>query len=129
MTRTALTEAMSTVPNMHGESKILDKLSFFFYLPQFDSVGNTGGCQASYTVIPSLSTPNCSNVTFPPLLDVLATTDHGRMSQFDWIDQVRSEPLFGSFNNVFASALTFRFYQKMERHHTRSLQVTPHIAC
>jgi len=53
----------------------------------FDSLGNTGGCQASYTVIPPLSTPNCSNVTFPPVLDVRATVDNGQMSQFGWIDQ------------------------------------------
>jgi hypothetical protein len=53
----------------------------------FDSLGNTGGCQASYTVIPPLSTPNCSNITFPPVLDVQATVDNGQMSQFGWIDQ------------------------------------------
>jgi len=53
----------------------------------FDSLGNTGGCQAPYTVIPPLSTPNCSNVTFPPLLDVQATDENGPLSQFGWIDQ------------------------------------------
>jgi hypothetical protein len=94
---------------------------FFFYLSQFDSLGNTGGCQASYTVIPPLSTPNCSNVTFPPLLGVQATVDNGPMSQFGWIDQVSDRNyFFGSFINVLASALTFLFCRKMERHRTRS---------
>lgn len=63
-------------------------MSFFFCWPQFDKFGNTGGCQATYTMIPPLSIPNCSNVTFPPLLDVQATVDNGPMSQFGWVDQV-----------------------------------------
>jgi len=58
-----------------------------YQICMFDRFGNTGGCQASYTVIPPLSTPNCSNVTFPPSLDVQATVGDGQMSQFGWIDQ------------------------------------------
>ena len=74
---------------MYGELKIFDELCFFFFCwPQFDSVGNTGGCQASYTVIDPLSTPNCSNITFPPLLNVVAAVDNGPLSQFGWVDQV-----------------------------------------
>lgn len=79
---------------MHGELKKIYRLSFFFYLLQFDSLGNTGGCQASYTVIPPLSTPNCSNVTFPPVLGVQATVDSGQLSQFGWIDQVSDTTLW-----------------------------------
>jgi hypothetical protein len=71
--------------------KFLIDYIFYFYLRQFDSLGNTGGCQASYTVIPPLSTPNCSNVTFPPVLDVQAKVDNGQMSQFGWIDQVSDQ--------------------------------------
>ncbi|KAF8807676.1 hypothetical protein BYT27DRAFT_7189763 [Phlegmacium glaucopus] len=58
-----------------------------YQICMFDSFGNTGGCQATYTMIPPLSTPNCTNVTFPPLLDVRATVDNGPMSQFGWVDQ------------------------------------------
>ena len=61
---------------------------FFFCWLQFDSNGNTGGCQATYTMIPPLSTPNCSNVTYPTPLGVQATVDNGPMSQFGWVDQV-----------------------------------------
>jgi hypothetical protein len=38
-------------------------------------------------VIPPLSTPNCTNVTFPPNLQVDATVDNGALSQTGWIDQ------------------------------------------
>lgn len=81
-----------SVPNMHGKLKMFDGLCLISSSAgQFDSVGNTGGCQATYTVIPSLSTPNCSNITFPPLLDVQATVDTGLMSQFGWVDQVSDQ--------------------------------------
>jgi len=58
-----------------------------YQICMFDSQGNTGGCQASYTVIPPLSTPNCTNVTSPPPLGVEGTVDNGLLSQFGWIDQ------------------------------------------
>ena len=84
---------LSSVPNMHGELEIFEgPCLFFFCLSQFDSMGNTGGCQATYTVIPPLSTPaNCSNVTFPGVLDVEATHDNGPLSQYGWIDQVSDQ--------------------------------------
>lgn len=58
---------------------------------QFDKNGNTGGCQATYTVIPSatIDSTSCTNVTFPTgPLDVEAAVANGPMSQFGWIDQV-----------------------------------------
>jgi len=60
-----------------------------YQICMFDIMGNTGGCQASYTVIPSLSTskPNCTNVTYPGFLDVVGTVDTGPLSQYGWIDQ------------------------------------------
>jgi len=58
-----------------------------YQICMFDGMGNTGGCQATYTVTPPLSTPNCTNVTFPPLLDVVGTVDTGPLSQYGWIDQ------------------------------------------
>ncbi|KAH9486691.1 hypothetical protein JR316_0000756 [Psilocybe cubensis] len=54
----------------------------------FDKFGNTGGCQATYTVIPSSSTPNCANITFASSLGVEAVVENGPMSQFGWVDQV-----------------------------------------
>ena len=69
-------------------SLIFDRLCFLLLAAQFDALGNTGGCQATYTVILPLSTPNCTNVTYPPLLGVEATVDNGPMSQFGWVDQV-----------------------------------------
>ena len=92
----ALTDPLlSSVPNMYGELDIFLEepyLFFFFCLSQFDSMGNTGGCQATYTVIPPLSTPaNCSNVTFPGVLDVAPTDDNGPLSQYGWIDQVSDQ--------------------------------------
>jgi len=64
----------------------------------FDVNGNTGGCQAIYTVIPSSSgTPSCPNVTIPTVLDVNATvqstSSNGSVesgqpwSDYGWIDQ------------------------------------------
>ena len=89
--RTALADWCQQYQICMVSLKYLIDFIFFFYLPQFDSLGNTGGCQASYTVIPPLSTPNCSNITFPPVLDVQATVDNGPMSQFGWIDQVSDQ--------------------------------------
>lgn len=57
---------------------------------QFDTNGNTGGCQATYTVIPNttVTTPTCANVTLPNLLSIDAQVDNGPMSQVGWINQV-----------------------------------------
>ncbi|KAF8995772.1 hypothetical protein BDQ17DRAFT_1412071 [Cyathus striatus] len=74
-----------------------DGLSFDWQVPfapdtlyqicMFDKNGNTGGCQATYAMIPADSTPNCANITFNPILDVDAEVDNGPMSQYGWIDQ------------------------------------------
>ncbi|KDR85291.1 hypothetical protein GALMADRAFT_234070 [Galerina marginata CBS 339.88] len=58
-----------------------------YQICMFDKFGNTGGCQATYTVIPPSSMPTCSNVTFAPQLGVSALVDNGPMSQFGWVDQ------------------------------------------
>ncbi|KAF8912950.1 hypothetical protein CPB84DRAFT_1957354 [Gymnopilus junonius] len=58
-----------------------------YQICMFDRFGNTGGCQATYTVIPASSTPNCANVTFVPQLAVSAIVDNGPMSQYGWVDQ------------------------------------------
>lgn len=58
-----------------------------YQICMFDAFGNTGGCQATYTVIPPSSTPTCSNVTLPSLLGVNATVDNGPSSQYGWVDQ------------------------------------------
>lgn len=58
-----------------------------YQICMFDKNGNTGGCQATYSVIPATITPTCANVTFPPLLSVNAQVDNGPMSQYGWIDQ------------------------------------------
>ncbi|KAG5646039.1 hypothetical protein DXG03_004462 [Asterophora parasitica] len=58
---------------------------------QFDKNGNTGGCQATYTVISSSDAepPTCQNVTFPlGTLDVDAAVANGPLSQYGWVDQV-----------------------------------------
>ncbi|KAF8078241.1 hypothetical protein FPV67DRAFT_1557604 [Lyophyllum atratum] len=56
----------------------------------FDKNGNTGGCQAIYTVIPSTieEPPTCQNVTFPlGSLDIEAVVANGPLSQFGWVEQ------------------------------------------
>jgi len=55
---------------------------------QFDTFGNTGGCQAIYSVIPPLTTPSCANVTFPTALGVSAEATDGPLSEFGWPSQV-----------------------------------------
>ena len=50
-------------------------------------MGNTGGCQATYTVIPARTSVNCSNVTHPPALDVSPEVHNGLMSQYEWVDK------------------------------------------
>ncbi|KIM47926.1 hypothetical protein M413DRAFT_22504 [Hebeloma cylindrosporum] len=61
-----------------------------YQICMFDKFGNTGGCQATYTVIPPSSLPTCANVTFPPQLGVQAQVENGPMSQFGWVDQCTS---------------------------------------
>ncbi|KAF8221766.1 hypothetical protein L208DRAFT_1326161 [Tricholoma matsutake] len=61
-----------------------------YQICMFDKNGNSGGCQASYTVIPASSPnqPSCSNVTFPlGPLDVSAVVDNGPLSQYGWVNQ------------------------------------------
>jgi len=62
-----------------------------YQICMFDTNGNTGGCQAVYTVIPPLNTtaaPSCTNVTFPTgPLNVNGVVDNGPLSQFGWVDQ------------------------------------------
>lgn len=65
-----------------------------YQICMFDKFGNTGGCQATYTVIPPTSTPTCGNVTFPPQLGVAAVVDNGPMSQYGWVDQVSARSFF-----------------------------------
>lgn len=50
-------------------------------------MGNTGGCQAVYTVIPPTSNPTCNNVTYPETLSVSATENLGPLSQYGWPEQ------------------------------------------
>ncbi|EDR07351.1 uncharacterized protein LACBIDRAFT_298423 [Laccaria bicolor S238N-H82] len=60
-----------------------------YQICMFDTNGNTGGCQATYTVIANttVTTPTCANVTFPPLLSIDAQVNNGPLSQVGWIDQ------------------------------------------
>jgi len=59
-----------------------------YQICMFDKFGATGGCQASYTVIPSNNTASCKNVTFPTgPLGVEAVVHDGPMSQYGWVDQ------------------------------------------
>ena len=62
--------------------------------PQFDKNGNTGGCQATYTVIANTTgTPSCGNVTFPHTLSIDAQVNNGPISQYGWVNQVSSHSL------------------------------------
>lgn len=59
---------------------------------QYDMLGTTGGCQATYTVIPPsdpILPSNCTNVTLVPQLDVDARDHTGPLSRFGFTDQVR----------------------------------------
>ncbi|KAJ6575520.1 hypothetical protein B0H10DRAFT_2104051 [Mycena sp. CBHHK59/15] len=55
----------------------------------FDKNGNSGGCQAVYTMIANTTaTPSCTNVTFPSgPLDIEAAVSSGPLSQYGWVDQ------------------------------------------
>lgn len=61
---------------------------------QFDKNGNTGGCEAMYTMIANTTaTPSCANATFPlGPLDVDAVVSDGPMSQYGWVNSV--SPIF-----------------------------------
>ncbi|KAF5336834.1 hypothetical protein D9611_003450 [Ephemerocybe angulata] len=60
-----------------------------YQICMFDSNGNTGGCQDTYTIIPSSSsTPvNCANATIPNQLDVEGIVQDGPISRYGWIPQ------------------------------------------
>lgn len=57
-------------------------------LSQFDSNGNTGGCQDKYTIIPAEGIANCANATLPSQLDVEGIVHNGPISRYGWIEQV-----------------------------------------
>ncbi|KAJ6604254.1 hypothetical protein DFH09DRAFT_1300501 [Mycena vulgaris] len=61
-----------------------------YQICMFDKNGNTGGCEAVYTMIANTTaTPSCNNVTFPlGPLDVDAAVNNGPLSQYGWVDQV-----------------------------------------
>lgn len=59
-----------------------------YQICMFDKYGNTGGCQATYTVISNTtSTPACANVTLPHTLSIDAQVNNGPISQYGWVDQ------------------------------------------
>ncbi|KAF8996260.1 hypothetical protein BDQ17DRAFT_1364686 [Cyathus striatus] len=58
-----------------------------FQICMFDINGNTGGCQATYTVVQPSTTPNCSAIPTPPQLGVKAKVENGPLSRFGFIDQ------------------------------------------
>ncbi|KAG9102807.1 CCA tRNA nucleotidyltransferase, mitochondrial [Ceratobasidium sp. 370] len=59
-----------------------------YQICMYDSKGQTGGCQASYTVIAAPGgTPSCTNVTFPASLEVEASSSTGPLSQYGWPNQ------------------------------------------
>ncbi|KAH6916793.1 hypothetical protein BKA70DRAFT_1250610 [Coprinopsis sp. MPI-PUGE-AT-0042] len=60
-----------------------------YQICMFDKNGNTGGCQGTYTMIPSYAreTPSCENVTYPPQLEVEGIVSNGPISMYGWIDQ------------------------------------------
>ncbi|KAJ7101016.1 hypothetical protein C8R43DRAFT_245819 [Mycena crocata] len=64
-----------------------------YQICMFDKNGNSGGCEAMYTMIANTTaTPACSNVTFPlGPLDVDALTNNGPLSQYGWVDQQCSD--------------------------------------
>lgn len=111
---------MLIVPNMHGDSgfnALHTYRELLNIIRKFDKNGNTGGCQATYTVIPATTTPSCANVTFPPLLSVDAQVENGPMSQYGWIDQVSyfDLPAFFALANLTLcqSAVIFPLLRRM----------------
>lgn len=85
---------------MHGRSPTLrDRAALTLgSIVQWDSVGNSGGCQAIYTVYQAPNTtladpPICRNLTYPQEtqnLGIETASAAGNLSQFGWIDQVGS---------------------------------------
>ncbi|KAJ6574736.1 hypothetical protein B0H19DRAFT_610412 [Mycena capillaripes] len=61
-----------------------------YQICMFDKNGNTGGCEAIYTMVANTTaTPSCNNVTFPlGPLDVDAAVNDGALSQYGWVNQV-----------------------------------------
>ncbi len=65
---------------------------------KWDAVGNSGGCQAIYTVYQAPNTtladpPICRNLTYPQEsqnlgVQTAVASPAGNLSQFGWIDQV-----------------------------------------
>lgn len=60
------------------------------YIVQFDSVGNSGGCQDSYTVMPPRNTSQPCPETFstPTSLSVNGANEVVPLTEYDWPDQV-----------------------------------------
>lgn len=109
------------VSNMHGNCIVIDFRLLANSHSQFDKNGNTGGCQATYTVIPpaSIDPVSCPNVTFPAgPLDIEAVVVNGPMSQFGWIDQVSDLYVSYLCTNYDYSAPTSRLHPKTERRRT-----------
>ncbi|KAJ7814153.1 hypothetical protein B0H14DRAFT_3090175 [Mycena olivaceomarginata] len=82
-----------------------------YQICMLDSNGNTGGCQAIYSMIANTTaTPSCSNVTFPlGPLDVEAVTNIGALSQYGWVDQctdIQVTPKNGTPPYIFTVAPT-----------------------
>jgi len=59
-----------------------------YQICMFDKNGNSGGCEAVYTMIANTTaTPSCANATFPlGPLDVEAVVSDGPMSQYGWVN-------------------------------------------
>ncbi|KAJ7169510.1 hypothetical protein C8R46DRAFT_1089023 [Mycena filopes] len=79
-----------------------------YQICMFDKNGNTGGCQAMYTMIANATTPSCNNVTFPlGPLDVDAVVNAGSLSQYGWIDEctdIQITPKNGTPPYIFTAA-------------------------
>ncbi|KAJ3549285.1 hypothetical protein NMY22_g939 [Coprinellus aureogranulatus] len=75
------------IPNMHGKFLSSLRTARSLSILQFDSNGNTGGCQDKYTVIPAEGTASCANATIPSQLDVEGIVHNGPISRYGWIEQ------------------------------------------
>jgi hypothetical protein len=61
-----------------------------YHICMFDKNGATGGCQAIYTMYPSLTnSTGCANLTLPSALEVEGFVGNGPISRYGWIDQVK----------------------------------------
>jgi hypothetical protein len=62
-----------------------------YHICMFDKNGATGGCQAIYTMYPSLTnSTGCANLTLPSALEVDGFVENGPLSRYGWIDQVKT---------------------------------------